>query len=392
MKFNVHGGHAKEGAKYCGASGLLNESREDRLITNKIISLLKENGHTVYNCTVDSGTSQTNVLQQICTKCNQHSVDWDISIHLNSGRNDYAGDGSIGGFEIWVTEKSTEKTAISNRICSKMEALGFRNRGIKTTSNLYFLNHTNSKALLLEVCFVDDADDYELYNKLGYETICKAIVEGILNTTLSGTTTTSTTSTSTSSTSTKEIYRVRKTWADASSQIGAYYELNNAINACKTGYKVFNSKGTVVYTLTASTSTNNSTTSSTSSTTSTTTKATSTSTKLTVDGLWGKDTTIRLQEIFGTTKDGIVSNQSSSLKSKNPGLITTSWNFVSNASKTSGSQLIKAIQKKVGTTQDGLFGTNTCKAMQKWLGTTQDGIVSKPSQMVKALQTWCNNQ
>ena len=44
-----------------------------------------------------------------------------------------------------------------------------------------------------------------------------------------------------------ELYRVRKTWEDAKSQIGAYRILDNAKKACKSGYKVFDSKGNVVY-------------------------------------------------------------------------------------------------------------------------------------------------
>ena len=48
----------------------------------------------------------------------------------------------------------------------------------------------------------------------------------------------------------KEMYRVRKSWTDAKSQIGAYTVLQNAKNACNKagiGYYVFNSKGEVVY-------------------------------------------------------------------------------------------------------------------------------------------------
>ena len=44
-----------------------------------------------------------------------------------------------------------------------------------------------------------------------------------------------------------ELYRVRKSWADAASQIGAFVVLENAIKVCKTGYSVFDSKGNVVY-------------------------------------------------------------------------------------------------------------------------------------------------
>ena len=45
----------------------------------------------------------------------------------------------------------------------------------------------------------------------------------------------------------KDIYRVRKSWADANSQIGAYSNLNNAKKACKEGYTVYNSKGVAIY-------------------------------------------------------------------------------------------------------------------------------------------------
>lgn len=45
-----------------------------------------------------------------------------------------------------------------------------------------------------------------------------------------------------------EVYRVRKTWADVASQLGAFSSLDNAKNACKEGYSVFNNAGEVVYT------------------------------------------------------------------------------------------------------------------------------------------------
>lgn len=45
----------------------------------------------------------------------------------------------------------------------------------------------------------------------------------------------------------KEVYRVRKSWTDTKSQIGAYTILGNAKKACKEGYSVFDSNGTLVY-------------------------------------------------------------------------------------------------------------------------------------------------
>lgn len=53
--------------------------------------------------------------------------------------------------------------------------------------------------------------------------------------------------TTTPSIPTKELYRVRKSWSDTSSQIGAYNSLDNAKANCKSGYYVFDDKGNIVY-------------------------------------------------------------------------------------------------------------------------------------------------
>lgn len=43
------------------------------------------------------------------------------------------------------------------------------------------------------------------------------------------------------------VYRVRKSWTDEKSQIGAYSSLDNAKKACKSGYKVYDANGKEVY-------------------------------------------------------------------------------------------------------------------------------------------------
>lgn len=54
---------------------------------------------------------------------------------------------------------------------------------------------------------------------------------------------------------TGQMYRIRKTWADAKGQIGAYENLSNAKAACKAGYKVFDKDGKMVYDPAAATGT-----------------------------------------------------------------------------------------------------------------------------------------
>ena len=82
MRINVHGGHS---LKCRGASGYLDEVNEDRKVKNKVIELLRANGHTVYDCTDDNGKDQNSNLKTIVNKCNDHKVDLDVSIHLNAG-------------------------------------------------------------------------------------------------------------------------------------------------------------------------------------------------------------------------------------------------------------------------------------------------------------------
>lgn len=107
------------------------------------------------------------------------------------------------------------------------------------------------------------------------------------------------------------------------------------------------------------------------------------------DGIWGKDTTKKLQEVLGTPADGEVSSQSSKWKKSNPGL-TSGWQWTDNPK---GSQVIQAMQKRLGFTGksvDGLIGPNTIKALQRRYRTTVDGEIWNPSSVVKAMQTTLN--
>lgn len=186
MVYNIHGGHNPSGKIACGASDLLDESKEDRKIAKSIIKYLKKAGATTYNCSVTNGRSQADVLKKICAKCNKHSVNFDGSVHLNSGRNDHKGDKKLGGFEVWATAFTGVKKEVAERAVRNMKQLGFTPHGdpYKTTSSLYYLNHTKAKALLFEICFVDDKDDYLLYKTVGADAIGKALAEAITGKTI----------------------------------------------------------------------------------------------------------------------------------------------------------------------------------------------------------------
>ena len=182
--YNIHAGHSL----ICrGASGVLDEVTEDRKVKDLVVAALRSLGHTVYDCTDDNGKTANENLSAIVAKCNAHTVDLDISIHLNAGRNDTAGDGRTGGVEVWGYNHGTKE--VGTRICAEIAAaLGITNRGFKTNQGYYVLKHTKTQALIIECCFVDDKDDADRWNT---EKCAQAIVKGITGSVVTAATQTS---------------------------------------------------------------------------------------------------------------------------------------------------------------------------------------------------------
>ena len=180
--YTVHGGHAKQGNKYCGAVGFCAESVVDRAVCASVIKWLKYEGHEVYDCTVDSGISQGNIISKIKKKINSYkNVTCNVSIHLNANEKSKA-DGKLKGSEVLVYSTSSEDALIANRVCLQLKALGFTNRGVKKRTNLGILKgiKNGGKNILVECFFCDDEDDYRLFNKVGVDAIGKAIARGLL--------------------------------------------------------------------------------------------------------------------------------------------------------------------------------------------------------------------
>ena len=168
MKIGINCGHTVSGTKGCGAVGYIDESVETRRVGIKLETLLSKAGHTVYDCTDDYSPSASANLSKIVSMANKQPLDLFVSIHFNSG----------GGRGTEVFTYGGEKHAEAVNICNALSALGFRNRGVKDGGNLYVVRHTNAKAILVEVCFVD-TDDAELYKKIGADKVAQAICAAI---------------------------------------------------------------------------------------------------------------------------------------------------------------------------------------------------------------------
>lgn len=164
MKICINYGHAESGTG-TGAIGILNESKENRVVGKEVVRLLKENStHTIivadYNGK-DNYVKATNYA-------NEQKADLFVSIHFNAGGGN--------GTETLVYSTSSEHNE-AKRIHSNIVKLGFKDRKIKARDDLYVLKKTKMKSLLVECCFVDSKEDANRYNP---KLMAKAIAEGIL--------------------------------------------------------------------------------------------------------------------------------------------------------------------------------------------------------------------
>ena len=170
MVIGINCGHTKSGTMGSGAVGYLNESNETRAVGYALIDILKSLGHTVYDCTNDIASSESSNLQNIGILANAQYLDLFVSIHFNAGGGQ--------GCECYTYGAKQHIEAV--KINQKLNKLGFKDRGIKDGSSLYVIKNTKPKSILVEVCFVDNASDAKLYEKIGHIEVAKAIAEGII--------------------------------------------------------------------------------------------------------------------------------------------------------------------------------------------------------------------
>ena len=108
---------------------------------------------------------------------------------------------------------------------------------------------------------------------------------------------------------------------------------------------------------------------------------------LDADGYWGEATTRRLQEVLATPIDGIISDQNAAWQEMNPAL-TSGWEWT--PTPTEGSAVVEELQRRLGTTADGLMGPATISALETRYGYEPDGHLDAPSNTIRALQNALN--
>lgn len=118
---------------------------------------------------------------------------------------------------------------------------------------------------------------------------------------------------------------------------------------------------------------------------------------ITVDGIWGENTTRSIQIQAGCPyKDGIVSRQNPKHRWRLAGC-NECFQFVYPDGEEPGSYAVKSIQKKFGLTPDGILGPDTINALIAWGmkhdsgATKQDGKLDWKSPTIKTMQRKLND-
>lgn len=155
-----------------GAADILDEVNEARKVVDRVAQLLKDGGVTVKTYHDDTSHSQSENLERIVNyHNNQGNHDLDVSVHFNAYQHTSK---PMGTEVLWKTQE-----ALADKVSAAIAKAGsFLDRGQKKRTDLYFLNYTAEKAILLEVCFVDSQADADLYRR-NFEAICRAIAESI---------------------------------------------------------------------------------------------------------------------------------------------------------------------------------------------------------------------
>lgn len=172
MKIAVAGGHSKAAP---GASKYLDEYECDRAYVKNLIPALEKAGHNVVNCSNEKTTQGAELAEEVRI-ANASGADVFAAWHLNDNSKDP--NSETTGTEVWYYEGNDNAKKLAEDLSANIAAaLGVKNRGAKPTKNLYVLRNTDMLAVLVELCFVDDKDDAEAWHRTPWNDLTKAAVD-----------------------------------------------------------------------------------------------------------------------------------------------------------------------------------------------------------------------
>lgn len=165
-KVAISAGH---GEKIAGASGYFEESDETPRVMREVTDELHRRGVVTVEFWDQTSTTQQDNLDRIIDWHNNQDRELDVSIHFN------ASNGQGHGVEVLYVSQDELAAKVSAAIAA---AAHITNRGAKYNGNLAFLNGTDKPAILIEVCFCDNASDATAYDQK-FNEVCAAIATAI---------------------------------------------------------------------------------------------------------------------------------------------------------------------------------------------------------------------
>lgn len=230
-------GHGKstDGSWDCGtAYGGNNEAALMLPITKAAVKYLRASGVTVIS---DADTNNNKNMIADVSWANKEGVSIYVSLHCDWYK------APTGTLPLYVSAKGkTLATTINNAV---MSGMGMKTRGVARRTDLYELNYTNMPACIFETgsikADINKLKDSDKYGKCIAKGICNYLGVAFKD---------SAPTPAPQPAPQTPLYRVRKSWSDSKSQIGAYKVLENAKKACDkyAGYSVFDENGKAVYT------------------------------------------------------------------------------------------------------------------------------------------------
>ncbi|MEJ9111476.1 N-acetylmuramoyl-L-alanine amidase [Bacillus paramobilis] len=148
------------------------EHVEDRKFLDAVANYVQAAGWKYVNCSDEVGTTKTAVWSNAA---NNHlrvkDSDVDLQFHLN------ASPGGTG-CEVWLHPSYGNRELAAKISKAMADAFGLRDRGIKFSTDLGWINKTKT-GLLPEICFIDNETDMQKY-RVNFDKAAKAVAEVIV--------------------------------------------------------------------------------------------------------------------------------------------------------------------------------------------------------------------
>ncbi len=162
-----------------GDPGATAFGRSEAELTRRLVPEIKTS-LVRFNCICDIYDMSKSAYNELVTKGNKinfTSYDYVLEVHFNAFREN--SDGAVMGSEVYVTREESTIT-VEEKMLKNLALLGLKSRGVKRKNFTVIADakRQGASSALLEVCFIDDADDMKIYFAKEKE-IAKGVADAI---------------------------------------------------------------------------------------------------------------------------------------------------------------------------------------------------------------------